>query len=188
MVSTKKQTLVVNFFAGPGAGKSTLCAALFARLKFLGIDCEMSLEYAKDVVWEESLKKLDNQIYIFGKQLHRLQRLNHKVKVIITDAPLLHSAIYCKAGHETFIKLIVEEYSKFTNLNYFINRRTTFDQNGRVHDLEESKAIDDKIISFLRDNNVEYTAIDGNIEIIDSILKTVLDISSLLNRNKNETI
>jgi adenylate kinase family enzyme len=68
------KTLVVNLFAGPGSGKSTFCASVFAKLKILGIDSEMSLEYAKDIVWEESYQKLDHQIYIFGKQLHRLQR------------------------------------------------------------------------------------------------------------------
>lgn len=170
----KKNTLVVNFLSGPGAGKSTLCAALFARLKFLGIDCEMSLEYAKDVVWEESLKKLDNQIYIFGKQLHRLQRLNHKVRVVITDAPLIHSAIYCKPGNDTFIKLILEEHNKFQNINYFINRRKNYDSNGRVQTLEEAKVVDDRILKYLADNKVVYNTIEGDPDVIDSILPYIL--------------
>ena len=42
-----KKTLVINLFGGPGVGKSTLCASVFAKLKIMGIDCEMATEYAK---------------------------------------------------------------------------------------------------------------------------------------------
>jgi len=64
----EKETLIVNLFGGPGTGKSTLCADLFAKLKWRHTNCEMALEFAKDKVWEESFKVLDNQIYIFGQR------------------------------------------------------------------------------------------------------------------------
>ena len=35
-----KNTLIVNLFAGPGAGKFTGAAYIFAKLKMAGIDCE----------------------------------------------------------------------------------------------------------------------------------------------------
>ena len=66
--------LVVNLFGGPGCGKSTVAALLFGKLKQHGVNCEMALEYAKDKVWEESFKTLEDQIYIFGKQLHKIWR------------------------------------------------------------------------------------------------------------------
>ena len=34
-----KNTIIVNLFAGPGAGKSTGAAYVFAKLKLAGIDC-----------------------------------------------------------------------------------------------------------------------------------------------------
>lgn len=52
------KTLVVNLFGGPGTGKSTLSANIFARLKMDGVDVEMAPEYVKEVVWEESYKKI----------------------------------------------------------------------------------------------------------------------------------
>ncbi len=41
----------------------------------LNINCEMALEFAKDKVWEESFKTMDDEIYIFGKQFHKIWRL-----------------------------------------------------------------------------------------------------------------
>ena len=49
-----KDTLVVNLFAGPGAGKSTGAAYIFSMLKMAGIDTEYVNEYAKDKVWEDN--------------------------------------------------------------------------------------------------------------------------------------
>ena len=44
----KKDTLIINLIGGPGSGKSTTAAGLFYKLKQMGIDCEMALEFAKD--------------------------------------------------------------------------------------------------------------------------------------------
>ena len=67
----KKRCLVVNLIGGPGCGKSTTTAGLFYELKKKGYNCEMSLEFAKDKVYEESFRIIDDQIYIFGKQFHK---------------------------------------------------------------------------------------------------------------------
>lgn len=48
----KNKTIVINLIGGPGSGKSTLAAGLFYELKKLGFNAEMSLEFAKDKVWE----------------------------------------------------------------------------------------------------------------------------------------
>lgn len=53
-----KSTIVVNLFAGPGAGKSTGAAYIFAMLKMHGIDCELVTEFAKDKTWEHNSKAL----------------------------------------------------------------------------------------------------------------------------------
>jgi len=60
-------TIVINLMAGPGVGKSTLMAQLFARLKILGYEVEMVPEYVKEKVWDESWKVMEDAIYVFGK-------------------------------------------------------------------------------------------------------------------------
>lgn len=151
--------IVINLFAGPGAGKSTNCAGLFYRLKMLGVNCEMALEYAKDKVWEQSYRTLDNQIYVFGKQLHRLWRLNEQVDVVITDSPLLLSIHYDKTNSENFKNLVMEQFNNFKNLNYFIVRGESYNPKGRTQTLEESKEIDLDVTKILDDNNINYKVV-----------------------------
>lgn len=136
------KTIVVNMYAGPGAGKSTLAAALFAFLKMRGYNVEMALEFAKDKVWENSLDVLKNQFYIFGKQHHRIFRLLDKVEVIITDSPLLISLLYDQTNNVHFREMVKFEYNRLTNLDVFINRNKDYNPEGRLQSPHESEQLD----------------------------------------------
>jgi nicotinamide riboside kinase len=175
----KKNTILINCFGGPSSGKSTMCAGLFTKLKCLGVDSEMALEYAKDVIWEESFKKLDNQIYIFAKQLHRLKRLQGKVDVIITDSPIILSTIYVdaynvKEDNTTFKKLIIEEHRKFNAINFFIKRVHTYEPNGRLQTLEQAEQIDNKIKEILTKNELPFEIIIGDLKFIDDTAERIM--------------
>ena len=141
---------VINLFAGPGSGKSTTCAGVFSKLKLAGINCEMALEYAKDKVWEQSFHTLDNQIYIFGKQLHRLWRLKDQVALVITD----------KTCNEKFRDLVLDQFNQFENINYFITRGNTYNPKGRMQTLEESIDLDCRIASLLDSNNIPFNFVN----------------------------
>lgn len=133
------KTIVINLYGGPGCGKSTIAALVFGKLKQKGINCELVTEYAKDKVWEESYTTLKNQIYVFGKQLHRMWRLNNKVNVIITDSPLPLSIIYDSEKDVNFENLVMSEFNKFDNFNIIINRSTKYQIEGRYQTEEEAK-------------------------------------------------
>lgn len=66
--------LIVNLFGAPGAGKSTGAAYIFSQLKMLGVNAELVTEFAKDKVWENSVDVLNDQMYVFSKQHHRISR------------------------------------------------------------------------------------------------------------------
>jgi hypothetical protein len=165
--------IVVNLFAGPGSGKSTTCAGVFAKLKLAGVNCEMALEYAKDKVWEESNKVLDDQIYVFGKQLHRIFRLKDKVDVVITDSPILLSIIYDKTRNKYFSDLVLNQFNNFDNRNYFIERTTVYNPKGRLQTEDEAKEIDKVLLDLLKDCNIEYDSV-GKSEAVDYIFNKIM--------------
>ena len=176
-----KNTIVVNLIGGPGSGKSTTAAGIFYNLKKLGINCEMALEYAKDKVYEESFKTMDDQFYIFGKQYHRMWRLKNLVDVIITDSPLLLSIYYNKTKSNYFDDLIVEQYNKFNNMLYILKRdNIEFKQEGRIQNEEESKHIDMEVKNILDRNNINYIEIST----LDAIEKITEDVVNKLNDNR----
>lgn len=167
--------LILNAFAGPGAGKSTLMADVFAELKWNGVNCELVTEFAKDKVWEESFKIFDNQVYIFGKQYHRNKRLTD-VDVIVTDSPLLLSVIYNNTLSSTFDQLVFEIFSSFNNINYFIDRVKPYNPKGRLQDADGAKIIDQQVKDMLKQYNVPYYNIRGEKASTEIIAQHILDV------------
>jgi hypothetical protein len=156
-----KDTLLVNLFAGPGAGKSSIAFDLMGKLKWSGVDCEFASEYAKDLVWEKRDKTFEDQIYIFGKQFHRISRLLGEVEVIVTDSPLLLTVVYGEKW-PALCQLAFDEHNKLTNLNIFVNRKKKYNPNGRIHTNEESQEIDVKVKTLLEINQYDYSVVDGD--------------------------
>ena len=70
-----KDTLIVNLYGGPGSGKSTGAAYLFAKLKMAGVDAEYVTEFAKDKVWEGNQEAFRCQFYITGKRTFRISSI-----------------------------------------------------------------------------------------------------------------
>lgn len=166
--------IVVNMFAGPGTGKSTTSAAVFSELKWKGINCEIVTEYAKDVVWEGSSRKLENQIYVFAKQLHRLWRLKDQVDVIVTDSPILFSIIYDKEKNEIFKNLVLQEFNRFNNFNIFLNRKKPYVQSGRLQTEMEARLIDIEIMKLLVSNNFPYIEQDASKDNVQNIVSSII--------------
>lgn len=177
-----KETLVINLIGGPGSGKSTCASGIFYELKKLGINCELSLEFAKDKVWEESYSVLSDQLYVFGKQYHKLFRLKNKVDVIITDSPLVISIHYNKMTSDHFNNLVVEQYHTFNNLMYFIKRGETYQSEGRMQTLEESEIIDSDIKNILHTYNIDYTELQNT----DAVNYIVEEVKKKLNKDYTE--
>lgn len=170
-----KNTLVVNLLGGPGVGKSTLTAAIFAKLKDAGVDCEMASEFAKELVWEQRNETFKDELYIFAKQAHRLFRLNGKVDVVITDRPLILTCFYAQ-NDRALSNFCYDRFSLYKNLNYLLVREKTYNPNGRNQTEDEARSVDIGIKSILASYDIDYTELSGCFETADVIVKDILDL------------
>ena len=168
--------IIVNAYAGPGSGKSTLAAGVFFELKSAGVNCELVREYAKRKVWEGNTTVFKNQAYIFGKQSYEIMYTAEGVDVIITDSPILLSALYNKSEvlGEEFNELVLKLSDSYDNMNYFINRTKEYSPAGRHQDEEGARQVDKDTIALLTAYGVEYKIVDGNRQGMYQIVNDVL--------------
>lgn len=165
---------IINFFGGPGIGKSTQAAGLFTEMKKNQYDVELTYEFPKEVTWEGNFSAIKDQFYITANQHRNISRLYGKVKYIIVDSPIILGSIYKEkyTNNEypscyydnTFDQFIWKLFKSYNNINIFLKRDDKiFDENGRFQNLEESKNIDDEIKKSLIENNVSFTEFDVNV-------------------------
>ena len=157
--------VVVNLFGGPGAGKSTTMARLFADLKTKGINCEMVSEFAKDLVYENRIDTMKDELYIFAKQNHRLFRVVDKVDVIITDRPLLLTNVYDSLygeDNQLLHQLVKDRFQSYSNVNIFLNNENIDykEDEGRLQSKEEAEHISNLIREELGSIDENFVTID----------------------------
>lgn len=154
---------VINLFGGPCSGKSTVAAGLFYEMKMEHKNVELITEYAKDLIYSETLNVLKkNQKYIFAEQNRRQHILEGKVDWAITDSPLLLSLYYGRNpddySEEAFLNLVSDTFRCYDNVNFFLDRPSHFTENGRDRNLEQSIEIDNALLKIL-DNHADYVRI-----------------------------
>ena len=165
-------TIVINMFGGPGAGKSTATAGLFNLMKQHGFKVELVTEYAKDLVYMDRGGCLDDQLYVTAKQNHRLHSLMGKVDYIVTDSPLLLGTLYAhESTPKSFNPFVHELFEQYDNFNFFINRTKEYQQVGRLQDEEGSDQKAIEIKSLLADSGYKFTEVDGNAKSQDTIFE-----------------
>ena len=174
-----KKPIVVNLFAGPGAGKSTAAAYIFSQLKMRGVNCELITEFAKDKTWEKNYSALRCQEYVFGKQSYKMDRCRDQVDVIITDSPLPLGIFYNQnpvLGRH-YESLVMDVFNTYDNLNFFINRKKPYNPVGRNQTEEEAKEIDERIKTFCQQHDISYLIKDGTelgyVDIVNITLKYI---------------
>ena len=157
-----KQMKIVNLISGPGSGKSTTAALLFGAMKLKRVSCELTLEYAKKVVYEGHFNILSDQFYIAAKQNRQLERLRGHVDYVISDSPLILSNIYGAHLSQNFRDFVMEMFNSYDNEVFFIKRVKPYVKIGRTQEEHESDEISRKIENFLRDNKINYKIVDGD--------------------------
>lgn len=167
---------VINLFGVPGSGKSTGAAYIFSQLKMNGKSVELVTEFAKDKVYEENKTVFQNQAYIFGKQSFKMSRCKDKVDYIITDSPLLLSALYNNDPvlGESFNKVVNNVFQSYDNLNFFLLRVKPYETSGRFQTEEEADGLIQPLKNILEQNDIEYKIYNGDKDGYDEIVKYVL--------------
>lgn len=161
-------SLIINFFGGPGIGKSTQSSGLFTEMKKRHYDVELTFEYPKLVAWEENFSTIKDQFYITANQHRNISRLYGKVDYIIVDSPIILGTIYKEKYNDkqeypsvfyddSFDIFILNLFKKYNSLNIVLKRDdSTYNSNGRFQTLEQSKEIDNEITMKLINNDIQF--------------------------------
>lgn len=167
----QRKTTVINLFAGPGAGKSTNAADIYALMKRAGLSVELVREYAKDFVWGG--KRIDrlHQITLAGEQAHRESSLYGKVDYIVTDSPVILAGYYQRRYTEDeFLTPCLKEWmgaaeqGGVSYANVFLVRSKPYVAEGRNETEDQARDIDRDLRNYLTNKcRFSYTEFpDGN--------------------------
>ena len=166
---------VVNLLGGPGIGKSTLAATIYVELKRRGMEVEYVAEYPKELVYQNNTVALSDQVYVFAHQYHKIWTAAQHNELIITDSPILLSAMYNPDTSHNFQELIVELHSNFNSMNVVLKRTAeTHSMVGRVHSLTESVSVDNRIRELLDYRSIEYVEFDPVNDNIEPLVRLII--------------
>lgn len=183
---------IINFFGGPGIGKSTQASELFTLMKKSHMDVELTFEFPKMIAWEENYSAVKDQFYITANQHRNISRLYGKVEYIIVDSPIILGLVYNgiygnKNDYPTsfydnsFDYFILRLFKKYNNLNILLKRdEKTFNETGRLQNLEQSKQIDDLIKDQLDDHKIPFIEFKINEHTGKDIYKHIKSLKNVL--------
>lgn len=169
-------TIVVNLFGEPSAGKSTAAMDITAKLKRKGINAEYVSEFAKDKVYEQNSEVFKHQEYIFGKQSFKMGRVRDKVEVIVVDSPLILSIIYNQNEYlgEAFEQVVMDTFNSYNNKNYLLVRNHNYEVSGRFQNENEANEVREQLISELNKLNISYETATSSEEDCENIANEIV--------------
>jgi hypothetical protein len=178
---------IINFFGGPGIGKSTQASGLFTEMKKNHMSVEYTYEFPKEVAWEGNVSQLRDQFFITANQHRNISRLYGKVDYIIVDSPIILGCFYEQRYGEGYpasfygvtglSKFIWNLFNQYDNINILLTRNNeTYDPSGRIQNLNEAVEIDCDIKETLTVNSIKYKEFSVNTD-------TALEIYRYLREN-----
>lgn len=168
--------IVINLYSGPCAGKSTLAADIFAKLKRAGVQAEIPPEVAKIRAQRGDFGFLEDQLAVFAETHHQLSMTARSgAEVAILDSPLLLSLIYAPKPYlASFPALVRDVYDQYQNLDFFIRRAHTYSSVGRIHDEQQAQQIDSDILGMLDQHRIRHQFIDSSESSAQSVVAFAL--------------
>ena len=145
-----------------------------AKCKFMGMNIEISPEYAKEGEWEGRTGKIrQDQLYIAAKQNFKQHVLRNEVQVIITDGPILLGHVYAKNVTNPLPSLpglLDDLHNQYDNLNLFVRRSKMYMQKGRSQSEAEAREKDDEVHKMLLERNIPFEYIEYGEENIPLVI------------------
>lgn len=155
-----RKPIVVNFFGGPGYGKSVCAAIVFSELKKRGYSVEMVFEFAKDLFYA-GVTPPYNQAFVFGNQLWKIEQCIHKNEIVLVDSPLPLSIVYnnCEYLRDSFNTMVFEAFNSFRNINFLLDYQFEYQKEGRYQEEDESRVLHIKTVEMLNKYRIPYSSI-----------------------------
>jgi len=158
------KTKIINYFGGPGVGKSTDSAALYVEMKRAGYDVELVREVAKKYAHKGQNIGAFDQIAIIGQQIEEESSLIGNVEYVITDGPSFLCAIYLYTNHDKYFMMdSVKKYYEYCQQkgvifkNFVIPRTKEYNPKGRFEDEFTANFIDSLVRVQLTKYDIPYT-------------------------------
>lgn len=146
----------INFYGGPGCGKSTVAAQVFSALKQEGAEVELVQEYVKDWTFIDRRPQSFDQVFLFANQLHREDLIlrREETSLIVTDSPILLNAWYGVDGDvDEAMELVSISHhfeSKFPSLHIWLDRSgVNYSNVARFQNYREATELDRRLKQFL---------------------------------------
>ena len=173
---------IINLISGPGAGKTTMAALIFAEMKILGYNVEYVSEYAKQLVWLKEFEVLNNQYHVSMRQFRLFDAMRGAVEFIVTDGSLLHGFYYNRDNPDNVSHIekteqsILRWYQSFDNINIFLDRvDNPYMQEGRIQSFQEALNVDRELKEILNLFNIPYTEFVAKRENTGDIVRFIID-------------
>lgn len=160
----------INILGGAGTGKSTMAQYLTSKLNQISVHKSNPLkfqlvsEYIKKWTFDGRKVQGYGQHYVLGKQQYAEETcLLNGVDTIITDSPIMLSAIYGKSlpTIEAIKDIVWAHEIAYQATHILLNRGDRpYVQNGRWGTREDAVLVDDKIKKHLIDHNYPFVEFD----------------------------
>lgn len=154
----KSMKMRINLFGGPGVGKTTLAAQVFAELRRQKVVCSLVPEWIKTWAYQGRPIRGFDQVFSFSNQLHMEEEAIRYTNLIITDSPLFLQCMYSDK-HAPIVStylwdIAITFESCYPSINFFVQRSGGYESHGRYESEVQALEMDDYIISQLKARNI----------------------------------